>query len=80
MQSTESRSHWTGKYTVCRRVRASFSPEIVQAGTVRGLTPLGLLFSRFCYSHDSAILTMLKSWNCQRKAHRRLAGSTRTFD
>ena len=28
----------TGKYTVCRRVRASFSPEIVHAGTVKGLT------------------------------------------
>ena len=25
------------KYTVCRRVRASFSPEIVQAGTMKGL-------------------------------------------
>ena len=25
------------KYTVCRRVRASFSPEILQAGTVKGL-------------------------------------------
>ena len=28
----------TGKYTVCRRVRAFFSPEIVQAGEVKGLT------------------------------------------
>ena len=27
----------TGKYTVCRRVRASFSPEILQAGEVKGL-------------------------------------------
>ena len=27
----------TGKYTVCRRVRAFFSPEILQAGAVKGL-------------------------------------------
>ena len=27
-RSIESRSYWTRKYTVCRRVRASFSPEI----------------------------------------------------
>ena len=26
----------TGKYTVCRRVRVSFSPEILHAGTVKG--------------------------------------------
>ena len=27
----------TGKYTVCRHVRASFSPEILQAGAVKEL-------------------------------------------
>ena len=27
----------TGKYTVCRRIRASLSPEISQAGAVKGL-------------------------------------------
>ena len=27
----------TRKYTVCRRVRASFSPEILQSGSVKGL-------------------------------------------
>ena len=26
-----------GKYTVCRHVRASFSPEMLQAGAVKGL-------------------------------------------
>ena len=26
-----------GKYTLCRRVRASFSPEILQAGAAKGL-------------------------------------------
>ena len=26
-----------GKYTVCRRVHAAFSPEILQAGAVKGL-------------------------------------------
>ena len=27
----------TGKHTVCRHARAFFSPEILQAGTVKGL-------------------------------------------
>ena len=31
--------HRTGKYTVCRCVRESFSPDILQAGTVKGLIP-----------------------------------------
>ena len=30
--------HWVGKYTVCRLVRATLSPEILQAGAVKGLT------------------------------------------
>ena len=30
--------YWTGKYTVCRCARASFSPEIVQAAAVKGLS------------------------------------------
>ena len=33
----ESRCYRTGKYTDCRRVRASFSPEILQAWAVKGL-------------------------------------------
>ena len=37
MHSTENRCYRTGKYTVCRRVRASFSPEILQAGTNEGV-------------------------------------------
>ena len=36
-QSIESRCYRTGKYTVCRGVPASFSPEILQAGAVKGL-------------------------------------------
>ena len=35
--SIESRCHRTGKCTICRRVRASFSPEVLQAGAVKGL-------------------------------------------
>jgi len=30
----------TGKYTVCKRVRAFFRPEILQAGAVMGLKAL----------------------------------------
>ena len=33
----ENRWYRTGKYMVCRRVPASFSPEILQAGAVKGL-------------------------------------------
>ena len=40
MYSIESR---TGKYTVCRRVRATFSPEILEAGAVKGLKWLSSL-------------------------------------
>ena len=35
--SIESRCYRSGKCTVCRRVRAAFSPEILQAGAVKGL-------------------------------------------
>ena len=36
--STESRCYRSEKYTVWRRVRASFGPETLPAGTVKGLT------------------------------------------
>ena len=35
--SVENRCYRTGKYTVCRCDRASFSLEILQAGAVKGL-------------------------------------------
>ena len=37
-QNIESRCYRTGKYTVCRRFLAFFSPEILQAVAVKGLT------------------------------------------
>ena len=36
--SLERRCYRSGTYTVCRLVRASFSPEIVQVGAVKWLT------------------------------------------
>ena len=33
----KSRCYRTGKYTVCRRVRATFCPEILEAAAVKGL-------------------------------------------
>ena len=39
-QNIESRCYRTGKYTVCMRVSASFSQEILQAGAVKGLITL----------------------------------------
>jgi len=38
--SIENGCYKTGKYTVCRCVHASFGPEIVQAGAVKGLSAL----------------------------------------
>ena len=35
--SNKSRCYRTGKYTVYRRVLASFGPEILQPGAVKGL-------------------------------------------
>ena len=49
-QGTESRCYWSGKYTVCRRVRVSFSPEILQAGAVKGLRQVN------CFGADSVAL------------------------
>ena len=45
--STESRfvRLRTGKYTICRRLGVLFSPEILQAGAVKGLTLYVLLFA-----------------------------------
>ena len=48
----DSRCYRTGKYTVCRRVRASFSPEILQAGAVKGSMKLKRLTqSGDCTTH-----------------------------
>ena len=37
LKRTALKADVTGKYTVCRRVLASFRPEILQAGSVKGL-------------------------------------------
>ena len=36
----------SGKYTVCRRVRAPFSPETLQAGAVKGLINYTLCYKQ----------------------------------
>ena len=41
--STESRCVIGLENTLCRRIRASFSPEISQAGAVKGLNMMELL-------------------------------------
>ena len=53
--STESRCYSSGKCNVCRCVCASFSPEILQAGTVKGLKAQcvileGIIKSKDCFS------------------------------
>ena len=37
-QSIKKRCYRTGKYTVCRRIRASLSPKILQSWAVKGLS------------------------------------------
>ena len=47
-------SNRTGKYIVCRWVHASFSPEILPAGAVKGLTFLLHIadWNLLCSKHD----------------------------
>ena len=52
----------TGKYTVCRRVRAFFSPEILQAGAVKGLIS-PLFFLPLCVGSPTPLLFPLPSPN-----------------
>ena len=49
--------HRTGKYTVCRRARASFSPEVLHAGTVKGLIRLLIMtdFILFIFKFKIAV-------------------------
>ena len=42
--STESRCYRSEKYSACRRVRAFFSPDILQTGAVKGLIFYFLFF------------------------------------
>ena len=54
--SIESRCHRTGKSTVRRRVRASFSPETLQAVAVKGLKlDVGELFLKAVHSYQSEL-------------------------
>ena len=47
----------TGKYTVCRRVRALFGPEILQAVAVKRLIPAHCAVVR-CYTHTPDLRPM----------------------
>ena len=60
-QSIESRCYRTGKCTVCRRVRAFFSPEMLQAWAVKGLSHA----STYVKEKDSSV------WIAQRLKIRR---------
>ena len=59
-QNTESRCYRTGKHTVCRRVRASLSPDVLQAVVVKGLTCRIKAMIQFrSRSHDYTVLDQL---------------------
>ena len=49
-----AQSNRTGKYTVCRWVHASVSPEILLPGAVKGLTSLSHIadWNLLCSNHD----------------------------
>ena len=55
-----------GNYTVCRRVRASFSPEMLRAGASKGLTNSGVCVN--CV--PIRIYILYASWSLLRKAAR----------
>ena len=59
--STESGCYRTGKYTVCRHVHASFSPEMLQAGAVKRLIVFWLGFWRVS-AHHLDIEWALTTW------------------
>ena len=44
MYSTENRCYRIRKYIICKHIRTSFSPEIVQAGAVKGLMISSFIF------------------------------------
>ena len=53
----------TGKYTVCRRVGASFGPEMLQAGAVKGLRfPVVNLEAVHCNSEFLPPLSPPSAW------------------
>ena len=49
----------TGKYTACRRVSESFSPEILQVGAVRGLSMEEIQITR-----EDLGWTVCNYWGC----------------
>ena len=55
----KNRYYRTGKYTVFRRVRASFSPEILQAGAVKGLITSWQLLVLRCGCQDIKIQLLI---------------------
>ena len=54
-QNIESRCYRTGKYTVCRRVRAFFSSEIVQAVVMKGFTYLLTKYVIRCFTSSQPL-------------------------
>ena len=65
----ENRCYGTRKYTVCHHVRASFSPELLQAGAVKGLM-VNWLFLAF-------VQIMI---HCSSSTGRKWAFGGKTFD
>ena len=51
----------TGKYTVCRRVSASFSPEILQAGAVKGFMARSTIL-QLCACAKIGLKVNKKTW------------------
>ena len=58
--------YWSRKYTVCRRVHASFSLKILQAGTVKGVKQTLWLFALWSCLTGIPSLRLVKDWVCFR--------------
>ena len=58
--------YWSRKYTVCRRVHASFSLKILQAGTVKGVKQTLWLFALWSCPTGIPSLRLVKDWVCFR--------------
>ena len=58
MHSIDNGCYRTGKYAVCRRGRASFSPKILQAGAVKGFS----LFVFFSHWHVKGLSSKRIHW------------------
>ena len=60
MHSIETRCYSSGKYTVCKLVRASFIPEMLQVGAMKGWMTITITLSVVALSSYTALATWVE--------------------